>query len=130
MTMQKYNVVFSDTNTNTKRVYKGTKNTLGSGALSALQLKIVDEYGAAVSLVGLTTVAKIYIGNEGDIEVNGSTITNITAGSGTGTYRLGASDLSAPGTYQVEAYFADNASPTKIIWAGNCTITVLETITG
>lgn len=124
--MGQYSLVFSDTNKTEKRVLRGTSGTTGN-----LQFKIIDETGAAFNFTGMTTVGKIYIGVENTLLVNGTNVTSTTAASGLATYNIAWADFAdntEVGRFLVELYFADNASPTKAISAGQAVLIVEPTI--
>lgn len=131
--MAQYNLIFTETGGTEQTIIRGQKNTSGSANTSALQLSVVDENGDAVNITGFTTVAKLYVGTEGALKINGSTMTVVSATAGTLIYRLAATDFDAAseadcGTFEVEVYLADNASPTKAITATGATLRVIPSI--
>jgi len=125
--MEQYNVIFDDIGSNEKTIIRGIGGTHG-----ILQFAIIDENRSAVALTGLDTVAKIYVGTEGSFQINGTALTSVTTATGKATFALDYTthfaDNDDVGTFKVELYFADNASPTKIIAAGNCYLTVLPSL--
>ena len=124
--MAQYTLLYSDTNKKVKEIIRGTIGTAGT-----LNFKIVDERGVAVNFTGLTSVAKIYIGVEGDLVVNGTALTSTTAASGLATYAIAWTDFTSDtdvGAFDVELYLADNASPTKIISTSTVKLRVKPTI--
>lgn len=122
----KYTLLYSDTNKDNKEIIRGTSGTFGT-----LAFKIVDSSGAIVNFTGLDVVAKIYIGVEGTLKVNGTTLTSTTPASGLATYAIAWSDFpndAAAGRFDVELYLADNASPTKIISTSTAILRVRQSI--
>ena len=131
--MGQYRLIFTDTGGTEKSIIRGQKNTSGSANTSSLRLSVIDENDDAVSLTGFTTVTKLYVGSEGALKIDGLTIAIVSASAGTLIYRLAATDFDAAseadcGTFAVEVYLADNASPTKAITANGATLHVLPSI--
>lgn len=126
--MAQYTLLYSDTNKKVKEIIRGTSGTLGT-----LNFKIVDETGAAVNFTGLTTVAKIYIGVEDTLLVDGATLTSVAgAATGLATYAIAwadfANDTTEVGAFDVELYLADNVTPTKAISTSTVKLRVKPTI--
>ena len=131
--MGKYRLIYTDTGITEKTIIRGQKNTSGSANTSALQLSVIDENDNAVDITGFTIVAKLYVGSEGALKIDGLTIAVVNASAGTLIYRLAATDFDAAseadtGTHSVEVYLADNASPTKAITANGATLHVIPSI--
>jgi len=121
----KYTLLYSN-NKDNKEIIRGTSGTAGT-----LNFKIVDSSGAIVNFTGISTVAKIYIGVEGTLKVNGVTLTSTTPASGLATYAIAWSDFAtdaAAGRFYIEIYLADNASPTKIISTSTAILRVRPSI--
>lgn len=124
--MAQYTLLYGDTNKKVKEMIRGTIGTAGT-----LNFKIVDERGVAVNFTGLTSVAKIYIGVEGSLLVNGTALTSTTPATGLATYAIAWTDFANDtevGAFDVELYLADNASPTKIISTSTVKLRVKPTI--
>jgi len=121
-----YGLIFTDTGNKEISIISGTSGTLGT-----LNLTVVDDNGNAVNFVGMTTVAKIYVGVEGALKIDGVALTSTTAASGLVTYTIPWATFSADtdcGTFYIEVYLADNASPTKAINAGKAILRLLPSI--
>jgi len=130
--MAQYKIKFTDTGEQYKTIMRNQKNS-SSGNISVLRLSVVDQDDAAVSLAGLTTSMKIYIGIEGALKVNGGTLELVGAATlGTLLYKLAGDSFSAAGVYDIQIYCADNATPasaTDSLSADGCTLDVRTTMT-
>lgn len=121
-----YGLIFTNTGNKELSIIRGTSGTFGT-----LELTVVDESGAAVDFTGMTTVEKIYVGVEGGLKIDGVALTSTTAATGLVTYTIPWATFSADtdcGTYYIEVYLADNASPTKAISAGKAIFKLLPSI--
>lgn len=121
-----YGLIFTDTGNKEISIIRGTSGTFGT-----LNLTVVDEAENAVNFTGMTTVKKIYVGVEGGLKIDGATVTSETAASGLITYTIPWATFSADtdcGTFYIEIYLADNASPTKAITAGKAILRLLPSI--
>lgn len=124
--MAQYNLLFNDTGLTEKTIIRGTSGTHGT-----LQFVIQDEGENAVNFTGMTAVAKIYLGVEGTLVLNGVALTSTTAATGLATYIIPwgtfAADSNA-GTYYIQLYLADNASATKSITTSKAVLKVLPSL--
>lgn len=126
--MAQYKLLYSDTGKTVKEIIRGTSGTAGT-----LLFKIVDENGSVVNFSTMTTVAKIYIGVEGTLLVDGAALTSTAnAATGLATYAIAwadfANDTTEVGAFNVELYLADNASPTQAISTSTVKLRVKPTI--
>lgn len=130
--MAQYKIKFTDTGENYKIIMRNQKNT-SNGIISTIPLSVVDQDGTAVSLAGLTTSMKIYIGIEGALKVDGGTLEAVGAATlGTVLYRIPDGEYSAAGVYSIQIYCADHATPataTDALTADGCTLDVRTTMT-
>lgn len=121
-----YGLIYTDTGGKETSMVRGTSGTLGT-----LNLTVIDDGGNPFNFTGMTTVAKIYIGVEGTLKVDGATLTSTTAATGLVTYTIPWATFSADtdcATYYIEVYLADNASPTKAVRAGKAIFKLLPSI--
>ena len=128
--MALYNLIYTDTGLRKKSIIRGVKNTAGSGNESSLQFTVVDDNGVAKDLTGFTTTVSLYVGSEGTIKVNGTTVTVVSAAAGTLIYRLSATDFATAseadcGTWAVEIRCVGTS---KEICANGATLSVLPSI--
>ena len=125
--MAHYNLTYADTDKTVKEIIRGTSGTLGT-----LEFKITDDAGSVVNFTGMTAVAKIYIGVEDTLLVNGTALTSTTPTTGLATYTIAwadfANDTTEVGAFYVELYLADNASATKSITTTRAVLRVRPTI--
>jgi len=130
--MAEYRLKWTDSGNSYKRIYINQKNTSAAGNTSALRISVIDQDGAAVSLTGITTSTKIYVGIEGTLKLNGGAMSVVSDTSGTLIYRLTGTDISEAGVYAVNVYCADNAAPasaTDALTAGNLVLEVVDSLT-
>lgn len=121
-----YGLIYTNTGLKEMSMIRGTSGTLGT-----LELTVIDDSGNAINFVGMTTVAKIYLGVEDGLKIDGATLTSTTAADGLVTYTIPWTTFSANtdcGTYYIEIYLADNASPTKAVNAGKAIFKLLPSI--
>ena len=130
--MAQYKIKFTDTGEQYQTIMRNQKNS-STGNISTIRLSVVDQDDAAVSLAGLTTSMKIYIGIEGALKVDGGSLALVGASSlGTLLYKLAGDSFSAAGVYSVQIYCADHATPasaTDALTADGCTLDVRTTMT-
>jgi len=130
--MAQYRLKWTDSGDVEKSIYKNQLNTSAAGNISVLRISVVDQDGTAVNLTGLTTSMKLYVGVEGTLQMNGVTLALVGAATlGTLIYRLTGSDIATAGTYAVNIYCADNATPasaTDALTVGGLTLRMVETM--
>lgn len=129
--MAEYHLKWTDTGEKEKTIYINQENSSGAGNTSALLISVIDQDGTAVNLTGMTTSNKLFIGIEGTLKLDGGAMTVVSAAGGTLIYRLTGADIDAAGTYSVQVYCADNATPasaTEAITAGGMTLRVIDSL--
>ena len=131
-----YNIAFTDLSDLPKsRTSSMTlvRNTFGAG--QDINITIVDENNNYVDCDTIKTSAKIYIGLDSTLIVDGGTLTEIDATYGTFKYTISATDFDAEstdvGTWNVEVILANNAtygSQTIRLVAGGASLRIIDTI--
>ncbi len=129
--MAQYTLKFTDTGEKYQTIMRNQKNS-STGNISTIRLSVVDQDGTAVSLVGLDTSMKIYIGIEGTLKVDGGSLETVSLANGTVIYRLAGDSFSEAGVHSIQIYCADHATPataTDALTANGCTLDVRTTMT-